>query len=80
MDTYCTRCGAPTGEGDHAGCRARAAYDPPRYCPGCARRMIVQVSPSGYSARCSVHGAVAGPAEGSDVDGSDVRGSEQELV
>ncbi|MQA16836.1 MAG: hypothetical protein GEV09_22700 [Pseudonocardiaceae bacterium] len=64
MDTYCTRCGRPTGEGDHAACRARAAYGPPRYCPECARRMIVQVSPSGWSARCSAHGEVADEAGG----------------
>ncbi len=61
MDTavaYCARCGAPADAGDHAGCRARMNYQPPRYCPGCARRLVVQVSPSGWSARCSVHGDV----------------------
>lgn len=70
MDTaaaYCGRCGAPTGQGDHARCRARVAYEPPRYCPRCARRMIVQVSPSGWSARCSAHGE----AEGCGGDGGE---------
>lgn len=75
MDTYCVRCGAPVGEGDHAGCRARIGYDPPRYCPACARRMIVQVSPSGWSARCSAHGEVLGPG-----DAGSAHGSEQEMV
>ncbi len=54
---YCGRCGRPDG-GDHTACRARAAYDPPRFCPACARRMIVQVSPTGWDARCSRHGPV----------------------
>lgn len=67
MDTYCTRCGGPIGEGDHTGCRARVSYEPPRYCPRCARRMVVQVSPSGWSARCSRHGDVAD--SGGTVDG-----------
>ena len=35
---------------------ARGAIEPPRYCPDCARRMVVQVTPSGWSARCSRHG------------------------
>ncbi|MGQ0717108.1 MAG: biotin synthase auxiliary protein BsaP [Pseudonocardiales bacterium] len=52
------RCGRPEGDGDHAGCHARAGYDPPRFCPQCARRMVVQVTPSSWSARCSAHGGV----------------------
>ncbi|HWM01641.1 MAG TPA: hypothetical protein VNP92_04815 [Actinophytocola sp.] len=53
---YCVHCGKPPGE-DHARCvGARAAIDPPRFCPDCARRMVVQVTPSGWSARCSRHG------------------------
>ena len=63
---YCVRCGRPDGPadgasgggGDHAACRARAAYEPPRFCPACARRMVVQVSPAGWDARCSRHGPV----------------------
>lgn len=55
---FCVRCGQPAAVGDHTACRARAAYDPPRFCPHCARRMVVQVTPSGWSARCSAHGAV----------------------
>ncbi len=55
---YCVRCGRPDDGGDHTTCRARAAYDPPRFCPACARRMVVQVSPTGWAARCSTHGPV----------------------
>ncbi|MDQ3166409.1 MAG: hypothetical protein M3Q17_09700 [Actinomycetota bacterium] len=58
---YCGQCGEPLAAGDHAGCRQRAALEPPRYCAECRRRMVVQVVPRGWSARCSRHGeAVAG--------------------
>ncbi|TXG91371.1 hypothetical protein DW322_15570 [Rhodococcus rhodnii] len=30
--------------------------EPPRYCPSCGRRMIVQIDPVGWWARCSRHG------------------------
>lgn len=47
--------------------RPRAAVlglEPPRYCAECGRRMVVQVVPDGWTARCSRHGQVesaAGP-------------------
>ena len=31
----------------------RAALEPPRYCAQCRRRMVVQVTPLGWTARCS---------------------------
>lgn len=37
---------------------ARLGLEPPRYCAECGRRMIVQVRPDGWSAKCSRHGAV----------------------
>lgn len=37
---------------------ARLGLEPPRYCGQCGRRMIVQVRPDGWDARCSRHGAV----------------------
>ncbi|WP_137815787.1 biotin synthase auxiliary protein BsaP [Gandjariella thermophila] len=56
-ETFCAWCGKPVDEGDHAACRRRlATIDPPRFCPVCARRMVVQVTPSGWTARCSRHG------------------------
>lgn len=56
---WCGQCGrALTVEG-HAGCRRAAALDPPRYCAHCRRRMVVQVLPTGWTARCSEHGTVA---------------------
>jgi hypothetical protein len=51
--TYCDACGKDAAEGDHARCRQRrAATDPPRYCTVCARKLVVQVLPRGYTARC----------------------------
>ncbi|WP_291414062.1 hypothetical protein [Actinophytocola sp.] len=55
-------CGKPPGEGDHTRCAGpTAALEPARFCPDCARRMVVQVTPSGWSARCSRHGEVRLP-------------------
>lgn len=45
----CSSCGNPVS-GEHERC----AYDPPRFCPGCGRRLRVQVFPDGYQARCLV--------------------------
>ena len=49
----CGQCGRP---GEHEACRAAAALDPPRYCTRCGRRMVVQVTPTGWTARCVEHG------------------------
>ena len=63
---YCDRCGEPAAQGapagapadEHAACRAARAMEPPRYCAHCRRRMVVQVTPLGWTARCSEHGAL----------------------
>ncbi|WP_322612949.1 biotin synthase auxiliary protein BsaP [Dermacoccus abyssi] len=61
--TYCTRCGKLPDEADHTACaRWLAAEEPPRFCAQCARRMKVQVVPTGWSAECSRHGALSGGA------------------
>ena len=52
---YCGRCGEPA-PAPHSECAALLALEPPRYCPHCRRRLIVQVLPTGYTARCSAHG------------------------
>ncbi|MBA8925611.1 hypothetical protein BC739_002810 [Kutzneria viridogrisea] len=67
MDTeFCCWCGKPGAEGDHGYCAGRLAMiDPPRHCGACGRRMVVQVTPSGWSARCSRHGEhTSAPAVG----------------
>jgi hypothetical protein len=53
---FCDQCGKPADEPDHPRCTARRELEPPRYCPDCARRMVVQVTPTGWTARCSRHG------------------------
>ncbi|HWE91749.1 MAG TPA: hypothetical protein VG317_19965 [Pseudonocardiaceae bacterium] len=58
--TFCVHCGRPAQEGEHAACaRPGAVYEPPRFCAVCARRMVVQVTPTGWTARCSRHGEIA---------------------
>ncbi|MCM3895598.1 hypothetical protein ND991_10285 [Gordonia sputi] len=37
---------------------ARLGLEPPRFCGQCGRRMVVQVRPDGWDARCSRHGVV----------------------
>lgn len=61
-DVFCNYCGKPVvddqgSEVDHAACAKRLQLiDPPRFCSACARRMVVQVTPAGWTARCSRHG------------------------
>ena len=60
---FCDQCGKPAAEGDaHGTCAARRELEPPRYCPQCARRMVVQIVPTGWTARCSVHGELRSTA------------------
>jgi hypothetical protein len=48
--------------GDQAGTAlptaAQLGLEPPRFCAACGRRMIVQVRPDGWWAKCSRHGLV----------------------
>jgi hypothetical protein len=63
---YCERCGKGREIGldvrRHAGCSTALELEPPRYCRHCARRMVVQVTPGGWTARCVEHGAWANAA------------------
>ncbi|MGN6473435.1 MAG: biotin synthase auxiliary protein BsaP [Mycobacteriales bacterium] len=56
---HCTGCGRPAAAGDHERCLLRRAYEPPRFCEQCGRRMVVKVTPTSYLATCSVHGDVS---------------------
>lgn len=49
-----------TGEpaGGDVPATARLGLEPPRYCAECGRRMVVQVRPDGWWAKCSRHGLV----------------------
>lgn len=53
---YDVYTGKPLAEGAPVFAAALLGLEPPRYCAYCARRMIVQVSPHGWTARCSRHG------------------------
>lgn len=59
LPVWCERCGE---RGEHAACRAAAALEPPRYCSRCRRRMVVQVTPNGWTARCVEHGTLTAGA------------------
>jgi hypothetical protein len=37
---------------------AQLGLEPPRFCAECGRRMVVQVRPDGWWAKCSRHGRV----------------------
>ncbi|MFC5752017.1 hypothetical protein [Actinomadura rugatobispora] len=56
---YCDRCGEPAAAGGHEACRAARRMEPPRYCSRCRRRLVVQVTPAGWTARCTRHGALS---------------------
>lgn len=58
LPVWCAHCGEPGPP--HAGCAAALALEPPRYCPQCRRRMVVQVTPGGWTARCVEHGTRSG--------------------
>lgn len=55
---WCGHCGEELTPEGHARCRAAADLDPPRYCAQCRRRMVVQVTPTGWSAQCVQHGTL----------------------
>ena len=59
VERFCDRCGRHA-DGDHSGCAAARELEPPRYCPDCGRRMTVQVTPTGWTARCVEHGVREG--------------------
>jgi hypothetical protein len=59
MATSCGHCGLLLTEGAHDACGQRLELEPPRYCPRCRRRMVVQVTPDHWTARCAEHGETA---------------------
>ncbi|MFN8051869.1 MAG: AAA family ATPase [Acidimicrobiales bacterium] len=54
---HCGSCGKPATECDGSCARP---LDPERFCTRCGRRLVVTVTPTGHSARCKVHGPIAG--------------------
>jgi len=59
-ETFCGYCGEPRHAAEHERCERSALLEPPRFCRACRRRMVVQVTPTGWTARCSRHGEVTG--------------------
>lgn len=53
---WCARCGEGLTPDGHQRCRDAVELEPPRYCAHCRRRHVVQVTPSGWTARCVEHG------------------------
>jgi len=64
---YNVYTGAPvqSGMGSAVPTAAQLGLEPPRFCAECGRRMIVQVRPDGWWAKCSRHGRV----DSTDLDG-----------
>ncbi|HEX2499557.1 MAG: hypothetical protein ACRDWG_04395 [Actinomycetes bacterium] len=58
-EPYCDRCGKPLAAGPHPQCLAARTLEPPRYCARCRRRLVVQVTPHGWTARCVEHGVLS---------------------
>ncbi|MCQ4119100.1 biotin synthase auxiliary protein BsaP [Rhodococcus tibetensis] len=44
------------GVEDNVPTAAQLGLEPPRFCESCGRRMVVQISPDGWWAKCSRHG------------------------
>jgi hypothetical protein len=57
--SYCGHCGEPLAARDHHTCTQRLRLEPPRFCAHCRRRMVVQVTPTTWTARCVEHGEVS---------------------
>ena len=61
VTTYCGQCGLFLDGGAHRACARRLELEPPRYCSECGRRMVVQVTPDHWTARCVAHGETTVP-------------------
>lgn len=53
---WCDQCGEELTPEGHDACGRARDLDPPRFCAHCRRRMVVQVVPTGWTARCVEHG------------------------
>jgi dethiobiotin synthetase len=58
LPTFCPHCGGPTRACPSACARP---LDPPHFCPRCARKLVVQLSPTSHRAHCPIHGELADP-------------------
>ena len=51
LPRFCRHCGRTTCSG-----ACVRLLDPPHFCPRCGSKLVVQVAPTGHSARCRDHG------------------------
>jgi hypothetical protein len=65
---YCGHCGEALDAADHVACAERLRLEPPRFCAHCRRRMVVQVTPTSWTARCVEHGVTQSPGSGATDD------------
>lgn len=56
LPTYCAGCGRPRTECDGS---CAGPLEAPHHCPTCGRKLAVTIIPTGWTARCKVHGQVA---------------------
>jgi hypothetical protein len=61
VNAYCGHCGEPAAAGSHDACAERLLMEPPRFCVHCHRRMVVQVTPTSWTAHCVEHGETSSP-------------------
>jgi hypothetical protein len=61
---FCDHCGERLDAGSHDTCARLRLMEPPRYCAHCRRRMVVQVVPRGWLARCVEHGEISSAQNG----------------
>ena len=50
--------GRPAGLDEPTARAVELGLEPPRFCEHCGRRMVVQVDPDGWWAKCSRHGLI----------------------
>jgi dethiobiotin synthetase len=55
LPTFCRHCGRARSICPNACARP---LDPPHFCPRCARKLVVQLSPTQHTARCKTHGPI----------------------
>lgn len=55
---FCIGCGRRSDECDGT---CRGPLETPRFCARCGRKLDVQVTPQGFSARCRKHGPLEEP-------------------
>jgi dethiobiotin synthetase len=56
LPRFCSGCGRPAADCDRT---CSGPLEAPHHCPRCGRKLVVTIVPTGFTARCKVHGALA---------------------